>query len=93
MEPRLHRDTQTLGDAVYVVEVGDDLGGARYPLIVQAGRAKPRDVPGVHSGRRSRQLLGVLAQCDICGTKTSRPPVDCNPINLALVFDLSPEVV
>ena len=92
-EPGLHRDSQTLGDSVDVVEVGDHLGGAGDAGVVEPGGAKPGDVIGVDGGRGAGEFLGVLTECDVDRVEPSGPPVDGDPVYLPLVVDLVPEVV
>lgn len=86
---------QTFGNAVDVVEVGDDLCCARDGFVVEPVLPKVLDVGRPDRGRILGQLLGVLQQRRCRLVETRGPPVGCETIDEVLIFgcDLIPEVV
>ena len=102
IDPVFGLNTESVGNAIDVVEVGADLGGVVDRPIVPSRFMEGVDIFCAHFGRARRQFLGVSEQrsgrlIEIGGTPVIGDPV-YNPLSLGLWKveirgDLRPEIV
>jgi hypothetical protein len=89
---RLEVDAQTVGDAVDVIEIRDDLGGVMDGAVIEADGAEAFDV-GVGDGSRVvRQLHRVVAEGAILFAQPCLRIVSGDLLGPLWIIDLGPEV-
>jgi hypothetical protein len=92
-DPVFQRHTETLGDTVYVVEVGHDLNTARDPLVVETMGAKLLDVLAGNGSAIVGEPLGEDEQRVRRVVEPGTSPIPGEAVHHLLIVDLIPEVV
>ena len=97
IDPVFGDDTETVGDAVDVVEVRANLGGVVDGAVIPTRRTQIVDICRITQLRGDGQLLGVRQQRGGRTIQTCGAPVGGKAVNHLLVFgavgNLRPEVI
>jgi hypothetical protein len=91
--PRFEVHTQTIRDAIDVIEIGDGLRGVVYGAIGEAQGAQVVDIGAAHRVRCAGQLDCVITQGAVHFTESGLRVIRLDHGDQLIVLDLRPEIV